>query len=266
MSYDEDQKWWHVGAMNDAYFVIDQPPRPSTDYITEQPDVNVIAATGTNRVAAELLVHEHNEKLSLLKLQISNGAIDVNEVARRVLAVCRRRGWSLHWESRSAQLHGKASELMDAVRGKRGVVLEEAGDVLFCLMAVTEHSGIPFSEVIAQAERKAATLLSKPRYIGEEFNDPELEQQVYEAFKDRGWIIPTTEAEVERVESLERQTIPGTDMPQWQREFYDEAEIIVKQFDLSKGEPRQIEIIAGHLSARYKQGCQETHASYEVEK
>lgn len=34
------------------------------------------------------------------------------------------------------------------------------------------------------------------KYPNEEVNDSELEQQVYEAFKERGWIIPTTEAEV----------------------------------------------------------------------
>jgi NTP pyrophosphatase (non-canonical NTP hydrolase) len=200
------------------------------------------------------------------ELESKRAPQDLNELARRVLAVCKHRGWSLHWESRSAQLHGEASELMDAVRGKRGVVLEEAGDVLFCLMAVTEHAKIPFTDVTAQTERKATTLLSKPRYKGEEFNDPELEQQVYEAFKDRGWIMPTTEEEVARAEALVHQTIPGTDMPQWDRKFYNEAEIIVKQFDVSKGEPRQIEIIASHLKARYTQGCQETHAAYEAEK
>lgn len=74
MSYDKNQKWWYVGAMNDALFVIDAPPRPSTDSINpDQPNVNVIAALGNYREAAELLAREHNEKVSLLKIRELEG-------------------------------------------------------------------------------------------------------------------------------------------------------------------------------------------------
>lgn len=69
MSYDKNQKWWYVGAQNDGLFVIDAPPRPSTDDINPDQDVNVIAVLGDNRAAAELLVHEHNEKVSLINLR-----------------------------------------------------------------------------------------------------------------------------------------------------------------------------------------------------
>lgn len=69
MSYDKDQKWWYVGAQNDGLFVIDAPPRPLNDYVNPDQDVNVIAALGTNQAAAELLVHEHNEKVSLINLR-----------------------------------------------------------------------------------------------------------------------------------------------------------------------------------------------------
>jgi hypothetical protein len=34
---------WHVGCQNDAPFIINQPPRPSTDDIVDIPDVIVIA-------------------------------------------------------------------------------------------------------------------------------------------------------------------------------------------------------------------------------
>lgn len=57
---DHQQKKWYVGAMNDALFVIDAPPRPSTDDITEQPNVNVIAACGTDFEGAYRMVAEHN--------------------------------------------------------------------------------------------------------------------------------------------------------------------------------------------------------------
>lgn len=63
----DSDKLWYVGAMNDGLFVIDAPPRPSTDDITNQPNVNVIAALGTNRDAADLLVKEHNERIALRK-------------------------------------------------------------------------------------------------------------------------------------------------------------------------------------------------------
>ncbi len=94
--------------------------------------------------------------------------VKIDDLAVLVLDVCKRRGWSLHWESRSAHLHHESTELMEAVRGKHGNVLEEAGDVLFVLMSITETRGIRFSEVVAQVQRKAEDLMIRPRYIGEE--------------------------------------------------------------------------------------------------
>lgn len=61
-------KLWYVGAMNDAYFVIDQKPRPAPkDYDFGNHNTTVIAALGTNRKAADLIVAEHNERVSLLE-------------------------------------------------------------------------------------------------------------------------------------------------------------------------------------------------------
>lgn len=34
---------WYIGAQNDALFIIDQPPRPSTDDTVDVADVSVIA-------------------------------------------------------------------------------------------------------------------------------------------------------------------------------------------------------------------------------
>lgn len=56
-------KKWYVGAMNDGAFVIDEPPRPSTDDINPHQDVNVIAAFGDKFDLADLLAAEHNERL-----------------------------------------------------------------------------------------------------------------------------------------------------------------------------------------------------------
>lgn len=68
-----NNKKWYVGAMNDGLFVIDAPPRPSTDDITEQ-SVNVIAALGTNREAADLLVAEHNKRVETIRTIEQNRA------------------------------------------------------------------------------------------------------------------------------------------------------------------------------------------------
>lgn len=53
-------------------------------------------------------------------------------------------------------------------------------------MAITSYIGAPEDEPGYWDDK----------YPDKEEDDSELEQQVYEAFKDRGWIMPTTEAEV----------------------------------------------------------------------
>lgn len=89
-----------------------------------------------------------------------------------VLAVCKQRNWSLHWTARGAYLHLEASELIEAIRGKRGDPTDEAGDVLIVLMSITEHAGIPWGMVEAAARAKVESLKTKPRYAGEEFVKP----------------------------------------------------------------------------------------------
>lgn len=93
-----------------------------------------------------------------------------DDLAARVLAMCQHRGWSLHWTARGAYLHLESSELIEALRGKRGTVLGEAGDVLLVLMSITENAGIPWSEVVAQADKTCEELMTKPHYKGEEFD------------------------------------------------------------------------------------------------
>jgi NTP pyrophosphatase (non-canonical NTP hydrolase) len=93
--------------------------------------------------------------------------VDADGISSLVLEVCKSRGWSLHWTHRGAYLHLEASELIEAVRGKRGSVLGEAADVLFVLMSITANAGIRFSDVIQQLQTTAATLMTKPHYAGE---------------------------------------------------------------------------------------------------
>ena len=69
----------------------------------------------------------------------------------RILAMCKKRGWSLKWADRGCYLHLESSELIESLRGKRGEPVAEAADVLLVLMSITEHAGIPWADVIKQA-------------------------------------------------------------------------------------------------------------------
>lgn len=97
-----------------------------------------------------------------------SGLAALNTLAADVLAMCKARGWSLHWTHRGAYLHLETSELIEAVRGKRGSVVDEAGDVLLVLMSITEYAGIPFTEVVGATTAKVDGLFTKPHYAGEE--------------------------------------------------------------------------------------------------
>jgi hypothetical protein len=91
-------------------------------------------------------------------------------LARDILAVCHLRGWSLHWTHRGAYLHLEASELIEALRGKRGDPLHEAADVLLVLMSITENAGIQWDSVMQKARITCDDLRTRPRYAGEEFD------------------------------------------------------------------------------------------------
>lgn len=83
----------------------------------------------------------------------------------RVVVMMQKRGWSLSWIHRSAYLHLEAAELAEAVRGKHGDPLEESGDVLITLLALSPHD---LPAIVAAAERKLTTLETKPPYAGEQ--------------------------------------------------------------------------------------------------
>lgn len=101
-----------------------------------------------------------------------HSASEVRELPDAVLKVCHARNWSLHWTARGAILHLEASELIEAIRGKHGDPKDEAADVLFVLMSITEHAGIPWNDVVAQAWSNVRELQSKPPYAGEERCSP----------------------------------------------------------------------------------------------
>jgi len=95
---------------------------------------------------------------------------DVERLARLsrlkgdVLSMMVKRGWSLHWIHRSAYLHLEAAELAEAVRGKHGDTLEESGDVLITLLALSPHR---FEDICEAAAEKVGKLMSAPAYESE---------------------------------------------------------------------------------------------------
>jgi len=118
-----------------------------------------------NRVRANETLHRDDELIDQAAHALKAG---LGGLPAKVLAVCKKRGWDLRWPARGAYLHLEASELIEALRGKRGEPTSEAADVLIVLMSITENAGIPFADVIAAAERTVERLESAPRYKAEE--------------------------------------------------------------------------------------------------
>lgn len=97
--------------------------------------------------------------------------LDLEKMAARVLAMCKKRGWSTEWPDRGVYLHLEASELIEAVRGKGGDPAQEAADVLLVLMSITESQKIPFVSVLMLALATLTKLESAPPYAGEHRRD-----------------------------------------------------------------------------------------------
>lgn len=93
----------------------------------------------------------------------------VSRLGPRALLLCRTRGWSTQWDARTAQMLCEVAELAEAIRGKRGNPIHEAGDVLLVLASLLEANGIPMESALDEAHRKIDTLMDAPRYQGEHF-------------------------------------------------------------------------------------------------
>lgn len=110
-------------------------------------------------------------KAAELRAAASEKRAEANDsLPARVVAMCRARGWSMHWTHRGAYLHLESSELIEAIRGKHGDPMLEAADVLLVLMSITEYAGIPWADVVRQANAKCDELMVKPHYPGEEYS------------------------------------------------------------------------------------------------
>ena len=125
-----------------------------------------LIADSLRRLDGESIVDMLNS-LNLNSPQQQEGE-DLNRLAERVVEMCKKREWSLHWTHRGAYLHLESSELIEAIRGKHGDPQGEAADVFLVLLSITEYAGIPFSEVIETAAQKLKRLETTPPYPGEE--------------------------------------------------------------------------------------------------
>jgi len=93
----------------------------------------------------------------------------VRRLGPRSLLLCRTRDWSTEWDARTAQMLCEVAELAEAIRGKRGNPVQEAGDVLLVLASMLEANGITMESALDEAHRKIDALMDMPRYQGEHF-------------------------------------------------------------------------------------------------
>jgi hypothetical protein len=93
----------------------------------------------------------------------------------------------MHWTHRGAYLHLEASELIEAIRGKRGEPVKEAADVLLVLMSITQYLGIPWGDVERQARAKCDEMMVRARYDGEEHDGRQLGELMGTSGDDWGW-------------------------------------------------------------------------------
>jgi hypothetical protein len=70
MTPEQAKRRWYIGAQNDGKFIIDKPPRPTTDYVWhDRPDgpdlvLNVVALSDAR---AQAIVDAHNAALDALE-------------------------------------------------------------------------------------------------------------------------------------------------------------------------------------------------------
>jgi len=75
--------------------------------------------------------------------------------------VCRIAGWSRDWKEGGCALHLEVSEFIEALRKKRGDIIEEAGDILFVLLSILADQDIDIERVFDRMDQKRKELLGR---------------------------------------------------------------------------------------------------------
>lgn len=78
----------------------------------------------------------------------------VHEVFEAAAALSKLKGWDKSWSAGGCYLHLEASEFIEALRGKGGDPVDEAGDVLFTLFTMMDYNGIDLDEVLTHLKAK----------------------------------------------------------------------------------------------------------------
>lgn len=76
---------------------------------------------------------------------------DLDTAAARMHAFCQERGWDRGWREGGVYLHLEASEFIEALRGKKGNPVSEAGDVLFVLLSILAAHDLSAEEALQHA-------------------------------------------------------------------------------------------------------------------
>lgn len=76
----------------------------------------------------------------------------LDQLRNRFRTAGRSRLWSFDWTERGGYAHAEVAELVEAVRGKRGRVPDEAGDVLITTLFGLVPESIPLVECLRAAE------------------------------------------------------------------------------------------------------------------
>jgi len=74
--------------------------------------------------------------------------VDLEKLSRVSLAKCLAEGWDRRWTHAGCYLHLEVSELIEAIRGKRGDPAAEASDVLFALLSMLRANGVSLVDVV----------------------------------------------------------------------------------------------------------------------
>jgi hypothetical protein len=76
----------------------------------------------------------------------------VQNLINRVGEACKKRNWKKDWSNGGCYIHLEVSEFIESLRGKGGVPVKEAADVLITLFAVMAHYGIKAEDLLDSLE------------------------------------------------------------------------------------------------------------------
>lgn len=78
----------------------------------------------------------------------------LDALREEAVALCKKKKWSRDWSNGGCVLHLEVSEYIEALRGKEGHPVIEAGDILFVLLSMMGEYNIPTEDVLSLARAK----------------------------------------------------------------------------------------------------------------